>query len=107
MPQHWLDAIKEVGPSAVGSAGALLRIKVQARKALRRLSLFILGCYIGYYIGSYVSHKTGIPESVSGFIVGLFGVACAQKAFELIEKIDFGLFWSLFAEIVKSRWGGK
>lgn len=104
MPQHWLDTLKELGPSAVGSGGALLWIRVQSRKLIRYVLLFILGFFIGYYIGTYISSVTNIPGSVSCLVVGLFGVTIVEKIFEIIEKSDF---WSLFAEIVKSRWGEK
>lgn len=104
MPQHWLDTLKELGPSAVGSGGALLWVKVQSGKLIRYMALFILGFFLGYFIGSYISSITTVPESVSCLIVGLFGVTLVEKAFENIEKSDV---WALFVDVVKSRWSKR
>lgn len=100
MPQQWLDMVKEVLPSVAGSFGSILWMKASP---MRMFALFVLGCFAGYYLGGVFALYSHMPETVSGFVVGLFGVACIDKAFDFIERSDL---WALISGFLLRR-GGK
>ena len=100
MVPHWLEIVKEILPSVAGSAGSILWMKTSPA---RMVALFVFGCFTGYYLGAVFAMYYEMPAAVSGFVVGLFGVACIDKAFDFIERTDF---WALVSGFILRR-GGK
>ena len=86
MLPHWLEIVKEILPSVAGSAGSILWMK---GRPARMVALFVFGCFTGYYLGGVFALYYAMPETVSGYVVGLFGVACIDKVFDFIERTDF------------------
>lgn len=89
MNQSFIDIVANLIsswiPSAIGSAGALLWLDGSYK---RRICLFILGAFLGVYVGSYISSAYGFPSEMSAFVIGLFGMSIADKLFKTLEQTN-------------------
>lgn len=83
------DFLVQILPSIIGSTGAALWTKGGKR---RILSLWILGIAVAYYIGPWIAQLANMPETVTGLIVGFFGISVIDKIFDGISKFDLTAF---------------
>lgn len=85
MLDHLQEFFYQMLPGIIGSTGAALWTKGGKRRVA---SLWILGIAVAYYVGPYIAGVANMPESVTGLIVGFFGMAIIDKVFEGIAKFD-------------------
>jgi hypothetical protein len=74
---------------AAGIAGAMLSFKFLKGTLPERLVMACGGAMLSYYGTTYASAKTGLPEGLCGFLVGLFGMAICARIYEAIREVDF------------------
>jgi hypothetical protein len=77
----WRDHAEQVLPGAVGALVALGWIGGGAKQ----LAASVLGgCGAAYYAAPLVAGWFTVSEGLSGFMLGLFGMAVASRVFEAI-----------------------
>lgn len=66
-------------PGVIGAAGALLWIHAPWP---RKLAMFALGATLAYVAADYVAAQFNMPNGLSGFILGLFGMSVVDAIFK-------------------------
>ena len=75
----------------IGAAIALIFTKEGWR---RSVALLIGGSAVAYYASAFVSNLLGMPEGLTGLLLGFVSMALAAKLLETIGRIDF-VQWAL------------
>ena len=78
-----------------GLAGALVSLNFVKGTWPERIVMALSGAILSYFVAPYVSVRGGIDVGLSGFLVGLFGMAICSKLWEIIQSLQA-------AEIVQS-----
>lgn len=97
MPDFNFDAIMA---KLAGVAGALVSMQFLKGPWPTRLAMATAGALLSYYASAYVSVKTGLPEGLSGFLLGFFGMAVVSKAWEWLQVAPLGEW---FTQVVKGQ----
>lgn len=95
LPPDWDN--HAAGP--VGAAIALLWSKAGWR---RSVGLLLGGSAAAYYGTPWVSGVLGMPQGLTGLILGLVSMSLAAKLLETIERTDF----AKWAEELRRKWLG-
>lgn len=90
-----MDNIDPWMTKLAGVAGAALSLKFIAGTWPERITMAIGGAVISLYAAPFVSRITSLPEGLSGFLVGMFGMAVCAKAWEALNQLQA-------AEVLKS-----
>jgi len=59
-----------------------------------KLAMFVSGSLLSYYTSSFMALKTGLPEGITGFGLGLFGMAICAKLYEVIQSLPIREIWN-------------
>jgi hypothetical protein len=81
LPPNWDN--HAAGP--IGAALALLWTKASWR---RSIALLAGGSVAAYYGSPYAANALGMPEGLTGLVLGLVSMSVAGKLFETWERID-------------------
>lgn len=84
--------------SVLGGVLSMGFIKMSPR---RRFVAVISGAIMAHYIGAPVSEWTGLEESATGFLIGLFGVSICSLIFEGIQKSDLSFKFSDIVDLFR------
>lgn len=76
-----------------GVAGACLSLAYMKGPPVERITNAVGGAIVSLYSSGWLSTKTGMPEGLTGFLMGLFGMAICAKAWELIQTTPLGEVW--------------
>lgn len=87
MPDFHFDALMA---KLAGVAGALISMRFLQGTFWSRVTMALAGSVLSYYAAAYVSQKTGLPEGLSGFLMGFFGMAIVSKAWEWLQTAPLG-----------------
>jgi hypothetical protein len=89
------NAIAKTAPGIVGSFIAMWRL--QSLTLTQRLISFACGVACSYW-GTGVAVKVFpvMSESLTGFVLGLFGMALVSKGFEVLDEIKPATFLASF-----------
>ena len=68
-----------------GVVGSLVSLRFIAGTWPERFTMALGGSALSLYSSTYVAERTGLPEGLSGFLLGLFGMAIAAKVWEAIQ----------------------
>lgn len=88
-----------------GLLGAAVSMRFIQGTWIERVTLAAGGAALSYYASPWLASKTGMPEGLTGFLVGLFGMALASKAWEVIQASPVAEFWRLALKRA-SKWLG-
>ena len=88
--------VKEATPGALGALSAALLIKGPWQM---RAATVLPGAALSYYAAPYFAGTVGMPEGMSGFLLGLFGMAFVAKVFDTWHSLALGE--------IASRWLAK
>ena len=97
-----LDAI---AGKAAGLAGAVVSMHFLQGTWPARISLAISGALFSYFAAPYLSQRTGLPEGLAGFLLGLFGMAVVSRVWEWVQTTPVAAFWSIVLDWMKKRGG--
>jgi len=75
-------------------AGALISLNFVKGTWVERLSMFASGALLSYYASPFAAIWTGLPEGITGFGLGLFGMTIASKGYEVIQGLPIKEFWA-------------
>ena len=98
-----IDALLAKG---AGVAGAALSLRFVAGTWPERLTMAVGGAVVSYYAAPWVSVHIGLPEGLTGFLLGLFGMAVISKVWEAIQQTPIAEAWSALIAAAKKRLGG-
>ena len=89
-----------------GVVGAALSLRFVAGTWPERVTMAIGGAVVSYYAAPWVSNGLGIPEGLSGFLLGLFGMAVISKVWEAIQLTPIAEAWTGLIAAARKRLGG-
>lgn len=98
-----IDAI--VGKLA-GVAGACVSFAYLKGTFAERITNATGGALVSLYASGWLAAKTGVPESLAGFLMGMFGMAICAKGWELIHATPIGEVWAALLGALRKRLGG-
>lgn len=90
-----------------GVAGAAASLAFLKGSWSERLIMAVSGSIVSYYAAPWMSGITGLPPGLSGFLLGLFGMACCAKVWEAIQATPISEAWTTLIEAAKRRLGGS
>lgn len=88
-----------------GVAGALVSMRFLQGTWPQRIGTAICGALISFYAAPYVAARVGIPEGLSGFLLGLFGMAIASRFWEWIQTTPIAGVWQIVIDWLKKKAG--
>lgn len=89
------------------AAGALVSTRLLTGSFTERLLSATAGGAIAYVTTPLLSLKIGSPESVTGFLAGLFGMAIVSRLWEFIQSAPIADFWKLVLNFLTRISGGR
>lgn len=88
MPLHWYGTFYGVIPAAIWALGFVLFIQSPwHRKVVPVPFAGVRVCVCAYYGSGWFSALTGMPETLSGFLTGIFSMPVVDKAIEEIYEM--------------------
>lgn len=77
-----------------GVAGAFLSLAfLRGVEWRERIFMGIGGCFLSYYGTPIAAARSGLPEGLTGFLLGLFGMAICAKFWEMIQATPIAELW--------------
>lgn len=95
--------VDEVAAKLAGVAGALVSMRYLQGSLSARLSMAASGSVVAYYASPSVAAWLGIPEGLSGFLIGVFGMAIVHKAWETLQAFPIAPIWQAVIDRVRGR----
>lgn len=99
------DSIDVYATKLAGFAGAFISLKFIQGSWPERIVMAVGGSFFSFYASPWASIKTGLPEGLSGFLLGLFGMAICAKMWEGIQAMPIAEFWNAAIERFKRFMG--
>lgn len=90
-----LSDIDVIAAKLAGVAGALVSMRFLQGTWPQRISTAVCGALISFYAAPYVASRVGIPEGLSGFLMGLFGMAIASRLWEWVQTTPLAGVWQI------------
>lgn len=88
-------------------AGALVSTRLLTGTPLERLMSAVAGVALAYVVSPYIAGKIEAPESITGFLTGLFGMAVVSRLWEFIQTAPIAEFWKLVLSFLTRITGGR
>ena len=83
-----------------GIVGALVSLRFIQGTWPERLAMAVGGSLVSLYSTPWAAYKTGLPEGLCGFLLGLFGMAVCAKLWEAIQLTPIAEMWKAAMETV-------
>lgn len=74
-----------------GLAGAVVSMRFLQGTWKERVFRAAGGMAFSFYASPFLAKISGLPEGLSGFLLGLFGMALVSKAWEVIQTLPLGV----------------
>ena len=71
-----------------------------------RVIMAVGGAVVSYYAAPWMAAKTSLPEGLSGFLLGLFGMAVCARVWDTIQLLPISDVWASILDVFKRRVGG-
>lgn len=84
-PTNFIDAI---ALKIAGIVGALCSLKYIKGTWYERLTMVTFAIFASYYGSAPLSEKLGIPEGLTGLLIGFLAAALADKLIETVQNAD-------------------
>lgn len=90
-----------------GIAGSFVSLRFMSGTLIQRMTLAVGGAAMSYYATTPFAYWVGAQnaEGLVGFFIGMFGMAIASKAYEIIQLADAKMMAADVWEWVKRKWG--
>lgn len=99
--------IDVVAAKLAGVAGAFVSMRYLQGTWPARLSMAGGGSLISYYAAPHLASVTSMPEGLTGFLLGLFGMAIASRAWEWVQQAPVGALWQAVIDRIRGSKGGS
>lgn len=91
-----------------GIAGSVLSyFFIKGRPVLEKFGMVLGGAVLSLVGSEWLAAKAAIPLGLSGFLVGLFGMALTAKIFEAIAALNVNMAWTGVIGAIYVRISGK
>lgn len=103
-----MEAPPEVKDVAPGAVGALVALRWYARYGRWQAALmFIGGCALSYFGSATVAGWLSLHGSIglTGFLLGMLGMAVIAKVFDFIEQVDVSAIWTIIRDWIARKLG--
>lgn len=97
------DALLTKAAGVVGAMASLVFLKGPWSE---RIVMAVSGSVVSYYAAPWMAAKTSLPEGLSGFLLGLFGMALCAKAWETLHSLPIAEAWTAILDGIRERLGG-
>jgi len=97
-----LDAI---AGKAAGLAGAVVSMHFLQGTWPARISMAVSGALFSYFAAPYLSLRTGLPEGLSGFLLGLFGMAIVSRVWDWWQALPVAALWQAILSRISKNGG--
>ena len=84
------DNLDEILVKLSGLFGAIVSTRFLNGNWIERVTFAASGATLSYFAALYAAQKTGMPEGLAGFLLGLFGMAIVSKAWEWFQAAALG-----------------
>lgn len=95
----WLTKLAGV----LGACASLFFMRVPWTE---RIVMAVGGAIVSYYASPWMSARTGLPEGLSGFLLGLFGMTVCAKAWEVLHQTPIAEMWTSVLDGIRNRISG-
>ena len=95
------DVPPEILKAIPGTLGALVALRWIVGTPLQRITALMGGSSASYYGTGHLANMMGTDTGLTGFLIGLFGMAIAAKCFEVLQLVDPGRV----LDKLLTRWG--
>jgi hypothetical protein len=89
-----------------GIAGAAVSMRYLQGSPKAKLTMAAGGALMAYYASPYLSQRVGLPEGLTGFLLGMFGMAVVSRAWVSIEQAPVAALWQAVIDRIRGRTGG-
>jgi hypothetical protein len=83
-----LDEIREVILHLAGVAGALTSMRFVSGTLFERVLMVIGGAFFAFYATEWVAQWLSLPEGLTGFLLGLFGMSVLSRVWEWVQSTN-------------------
>lgn len=98
-----MNNLDTVAVKLAGVAGALVSMRFLQGSWPARLSMAASGALISYYAAPHLSTQLGIPEGLTGFLVGFFGMAVVSRAWEAVQAFPITAIWQAVIDRIRGK----
>lgn len=88
-----------------GVAGSLVSMRYLQGSWPARISMAAGGSLISYYAAPHLAAVTGVPEGLTGFLLGLFGMAVVSRAWEGVQAAPIAALWQAVIDRISGKRG--
>ena len=92
------DMHQEITKAAPGFIGALIAALWSKEAPARSACLVLAGTATAYFVGEWLSARLGVPGTIAGFFVGVYGIAIVNKGFEVLQTFPIDQILSVWAK---------
>lgn len=89
-----------------GVAGALASLAFIKGSWPERIAMAVGGAILSLYATPWMVSRTDLPDGLSGFLLGLFGMAVCAKVWDVIQQTPIAEAWAALIDAAKKRLGG-
>jgi 1,4-dihydroxy-2-naphthoate octaprenyltransferase len=92
-PTNFIDM---VAFKLAGVVGALCSLRYIKGAWHERLTMVVFATFAAYHGAAPLAERFGLPEGISGLLIGFLAAAVAEKLLEFIQSNDF---WSRIKKV--------
>jgi hypothetical protein len=86
-----------------GVAGAFMSLTFIKGSWSERIVMAAGGAVVSLYATPWVALRTGLPEGLTGFLLGLFGMAICAKVWEVIQSTPIADLWKSATDAISKK----
>jgi len=94
-----------IAGKVAGLAGAVVSMHFMQGTWPARVGMAVSGMVISYFGSPYLSTRTGLPEGLSGFLLGLFGMAIVSRLWDWWEAFPVAAMWQAILSRISKNGG--
>ena len=103
----WVLLVYGVSVAAGNLWGGRLADRKGAIPALKIIFTALAGALVSYYATPSLSARIGMPEGLTGFLLGLFGMAVMSRGWEWVQTTPVAAIWQIVLDWMQRRSGGS
>lgn len=107
MPHPTEINVDALAAKLAGVAGAIVSMKFLQGTLLQRVFTAFAGALMSYYTTPHISERIGMPEGLTGFLIGLFGMAIASRGWEWVQTTPVAALWQILLDWLTRKSGGS
>lgn len=82
------DDIEMWASRLAGVAGALVSMRFLNGTVLERILMATGGAFFSFYAAPWASERLSLPEGLTGFLLGLFGMSVLARLWEWVQTTN-------------------